>query len=52
MFCFRIVVTVTVLAEALGCYKMSLDCKDKLITYYKTLGYALEPGNSNSMNMR
>lgn len=47
-----IVVTVTLLANYLGCYKMSLDCKDKLIPFYTTLGYILEPGNSNSMTIR
>ncbi|KOB69992.1 hypothetical protein OBRU01_16388 [Operophtera brumata] len=31
---------------------MSLDCKDKLIKFYETLGYKMEPGNSNAMNMR
>lgn len=47
-----IVVTVTLLAEYLGCYKMSLDCKDKLIPFYTSLGYVCEPGNSNSMTVR
>ncbi|CAG9789224.1 unnamed protein product [Diatraea saccharalis] len=47
-----IVVTVSLLAQELGCYKMSLDCKDKLIKFYETLGYRLEAGNSNAMNMR
>ncbi|CAH2094663.1 unnamed protein product [Euphydryas editha] len=47
-----IVVTVSLLAQELGCYKMSLDCKDKLIKFYESLGYKLEPGNSNAMNMR
>ncbi|CAH0400432.1 unnamed protein product [Chilo suppressalis] len=47
-----IVVTVSLLAQELGCYKMSLDCKDKLIKFYETLGYKLEAGNSNAMNMR
>ncbi|XP_060646371.1 probable glucosamine 6-phosphate N-acetyltransferase isoform X2 [Drosophila nasuta] len=47
-----IVVTVSLLAEQLGCYKMSLDCKDKLIKFYETLGYVLIPGNSNSMTIR
>ncbi|XP_064536265.1 probable glucosamine 6-phosphate N-acetyltransferase isoform X1 [Drosophila montana] len=47
-----IVVTVSLLAEHLGCYKMSLDCKDKLIKFYETLGYVLIPGNSNSMTIR
>lgn len=47
-----IVLTVTLLADHLGCYKMSLDCKDKLIGFYTSLGYVLEPGNSNSMTIR
>lgn len=47
-----IVVTVTLLANHLGCYKMSLDCKDKLIPFYTSLGYVLEKGNSNSMTIR
>lgn len=47
-----IVMTVTLLAKHLGCYKMSLDCKDPLIPFYKTLGYKMEPGNSNSMVVR
>lgn len=47
-----IVVTVSLLAEHLGCYKMSLDCKDKLIKFYESLGYVLIPGNSNSMTIR
>ncbi|KAF5292821.1 hypothetical protein FQA39_LY13866 [Lamprigera yunnana] len=47
-----IVMTVTLLAKKLGCYKMSLDCKDPLIAFYKSLGYKLEPGNANSMIIR
>lgn len=47
-----IVVTVSLLAQRLGCYKMSLDCKDKLIPFYKSIGYVLEPGNANTMNIR
>lgn len=47
-----IVLTVTLLARKLGCYKMSLDCKDPLIPFYKSLGYILEPGNANTMMLR
>jgi len=47
-----IVEIVTNLGHALGAYKMTLDCKDKLIPFYKTLGYNLEPGNSNTMGIR
>lgn len=31
---------------------MTLECKDKLIPFYKSLGYGLEAGNGNSMNVR
>jgi glucosamine-phosphate N-acetyltransferase len=31
---------------------MSLDCKDKLIPFYRSIGYVLEPGNANTMNIR
>ncbi|GJQ78355.1 hypothetical protein Trydic_g22182 [Trypoxylus dichotomus] len=47
-----IVLTVTLLARYLGCYKMTLDCKDHLIPFYKAIGYKLEPGNANSMTVR
>ncbi|XP_031328122.1 probable glucosamine 6-phosphate N-acetyltransferase isoform X2 [Photinus pyralis] len=47
-----IVLTVTLLAKKLGCYKMSLDCKDNLIPFYKSIGYKIEAGNSNSMIIR
>jgi len=47
-----IVLTVSLLAKKLGCYKMSLDCKDSLIPFYKSIGYKLEPGNANSMIVR
>lgn len=47
-----ITVTVTLLAQQLGCYKMALECKDKLIQFYTSLGYVLEPGNSNMMQIR
>nr|XP_022904512.1 probable glucosamine 6-phosphate N-acetyltransferase [Onthophagus taurus] len=47
-----IVLTVTLLAKHVGCYKMTLDCKDNLIPFYKSIGYKLEPGNANSMTVR
>lgn len=47
-----IVMTVTLLAEELNCYKMTLDCKDRLVPYYSTLGYSIEKGNSNYMIIR
>lgn len=36
----------TLLAQELGCYKISLECKDKLIKYYETFGYHLDEGNN------
>lgn len=48
----RIVATVTLLAQHLGCYKMSLECKDSLVKFYTSLGYVLEAGNGNSMHIR
>jgi len=47
-----VIVTATLLGEVLGCYKMSLECKDKLIPFYRTMGYVDEKGNSNSMTLR
>lgn len=48
----RIVVTVSLLAEYLGAYKMTLNCKDKLIPFYRSIGYFDEKGNANCMNIR
>lgn len=48
----RIVVTVALLAEKVGCYKMTLNCKDKLIPFYESIGYVYEKGNGNCMNIR
>ncbi|XP_067010692.1 probable glucosamine 6-phosphate N-acetyltransferase isoform X2 [Anabrus simplex] len=47
-----IVATVGLLAEYLKCYKITLTCKDNLIPFYKSLGYVLEAGNGNYMQMR
>lgn len=47
-----IVTTVALLAKTLNCYKITLECKDKLIPFYQSIGYVLEPGNSNSMSIR
>ncbi|XP_043254839.1 probable glucosamine 6-phosphate N-acetyltransferase [Colletes gigas] len=40
------------LAHYLQCYKLSLDCKDSLITFYESLGFKREPSNANYLNMR
>merc|ERR1712226_1334909 len=31
----------------LGCYKVTLNCNDKMINFYASLGYRSEDGNSN-----
>ncbi|XP_043271683.1 probable glucosamine 6-phosphate N-acetyltransferase [Venturia canescens] len=47
-----IVTTISQLAKRLHCYKLSLDCRDRLIPFYESLGFVREPGNANSMNIR
>ena len=44
--------TVKLLARHVGCYKLSLDCKDNMISYYNSLQFICEPGNSNTMIIR
>jgi len=40
------------LGQALGAYKISLDCKDQMIPFYESLGFKQEIGNSNSLSLR
>ncbi|CAB0043713.1 unnamed protein product [Trichogramma brassicae] len=40
------------LAKQLQCYKLTLECKDRLISFYEKSGFRKEPGNGNSMNIR
>ncbi|XP_057374236.1 probable glucosamine 6-phosphate N-acetyltransferase [Daphnia carinata] len=47
-----IVEILTNLGRALGAYKMTLDCKDSMTPFYESLGYAKEPGNSNTLSIR
>lgn len=47
-----IITTITLLAQHLHCYKITLDCKDRMIQFYTGLGYRLESGNSNYMQIR
>ena len=49
---FRIVITIKLLAEYIGCYKITLDCKDKMIKFYKQFGFVCETGNNNMMTIR
>lgn len=36
--CSRIVETLMLLGERLGCYKISLECKDPLLSFYAQFG--------------
>jgi len=47
-----LVETVRLLARDLGCYKLSLDCKDQVIPFYNTLGFVAEPGRANMLVIR
>ena len=38
----RIVETLMLLGERLGCYKTSCECKDPLLSFYKQFGLKLE----------
>merc|ERR1711981_1260411 len=47
-----LVTTASLLAVKLGCYKVTLNCNDKMIKFYASLGYKSEDGNSNYMCIR
>lgn len=47
-----VVQTIVHLARRVGCYKVTLDCKDPLTKFYADNGFTLEPGNANSMSLR
>ena len=36
---YRLVETLTLLGKSLGCYKMSLECKDENTKFYESFGY-------------
>ena len=49
----KLVVSITsLLATKLGCYKITLNCADKMIKFYNALGYRSEEGNDNYMCIR
>jgi len=43
---------VTLLAKKLECYKITLDCRDQMISFYESLGYTKEASNGNFMTVR
>ncbi|CAH1392235.1 unnamed protein product [Nezara viridula] len=40
------------LSKQLGCYKVTLDCRDEKRGFYESLGFKKEDGNSNFMQIR
>ena len=49
---FRILQSLIELGKSLGCYKITLNCKDKMIPYYERLGFVAEEGNANFLVIR
>merc|ERR1711913_91131 len=47
-----VVATTSLLATKLGCYKITLNCNDKMIKFYNAMGYKSEDGNANYMCIR
>merc|ERR1719320_459543 len=47
-----VVATTSLLATKLGCYKITLNCNDKMIKFYSAMGYKSEDGNANYMCIR
>lgn len=41
-----LVETLTLLGREMGCYKVSLECKDKLVSFYESFGYKVDAGNN------
>ena len=42
MLSSRVVETLLLLSEKLGCYKTSLECKDPLLPFYSQFGFKKE----------
>jgi len=49
---YTILELLTKLGQALGAYKISLDCKDQMVPFYESLGFKKEIGNSNCLSIR
>lgn len=47
-----LLVVLTLLARERGCYKVTLNCNDRMVEYYKGLGFLCEQANSNYMVQR
>ena len=40
------------MGQALGAYKITLDCKDQMIPFYESLTFQKEMGNANCLSIR
>lgn len=40
------------LGKSLGCYKITLNCKDKMISFYERFGFVAEENNANFLVIR
>jgi len=47
-----LMLTLTQLAISLGCYKVTLNCSDKMVGYYSSMGFKKEEGNANFLMLR
>jgi len=47
-----VVATLIELGREIGCYKITLNCKDDLVKWYNGFGLRCEPGNANFMTIR
>ncbi|KAL0133350.1 hypothetical protein PUN28_000832 [Cardiocondyla obscurior] len=49
----KLVVTIVIqLARYFHCYKLSLDCEDRLVPFYENIGFKRETNNANYLNIR
>lgn len=47
-----LIYTLILLSKHLGCYKVSLECRDSKIGFYESCGFIREEGNANFMQIR
>ena len=40
------------IGKGVGCYKITLNCKDELVKFYNSFGLVKESGNANFMILR
>lgn len=52
LFNYRLVTSLVELGKTLGCYKITLNCTDKMIPFYNGFGFVAESGNANFLMIR